>query len=87
MPPEAAIIWDEASETIWRWSAGRKARFVEYAGRQRALDLARERGVVCALWGPAYGFSGSPGDARPSDIERAVAEATERAATHPHDPR
>ena len=87
MTPEAAIIWDEQSETIWRWSAGRKPKFVEYAGRQRALGHARDRGVVCALWGPAYGYPGSPGDALPATVERCVAEAAERAATHPDDPR
>lgn len=83
--PEHAIIWDEPTEGIWRWSAGRKARFVEYGGRMRALAVARERGAVFALWGPSYGYAGAPGDATREKLERCVTEAAERAATHPHD--
>lgn len=83
--PEHAIIWDEPTEGVWRWSAGRKARFVEYAGQQRARETARARGAVFALWGPSYGYAGSPGDARRDTLERCVTEAAERAAAHPHD--
>jgi hypothetical protein len=82
--PEHAIIWDEPTEGIWRWSAGRKARFVEYGGRQRALETARAKGAVFALWGPAYGYAGAPGDATREKLERCVTEAAERAAAHPH---
>ena len=35
-----AIIHEADGDTIWRWQRGRKARFVEYGGYQKAKALA-----------------------------------------------
>ena len=78
-----AIIHEADGDTIWRWQAGRKARFVEYGGYHRARELAGAAGATLALWGSRYGRRGVPGDARPEEVEACVREAIERAERHP----
>ena len=77
-----AIIHEADGDTIWRWQSGRKARFVEYGGYQRARSLAEGAGSVLALWGSQYGHRGVPGDAAEADIRAAVEYAIERRDTH-----
>lgn len=77
-----AIIHEADGDTIWRWQSGRKARFVEYGGYQKALQLAEAAGSTLALWGSQYGHQGVPGDASEDDIKAAVEYARERRAEH-----
>jgi hypothetical protein len=77
-----AIIHAADNDTIWRWQTGRKARFVEYGGYQRAVELADAAGSILALWGSQYGQHGAPGDAQEETILRAVQDAQDRASQH-----
>ena len=77
-----AIIHEADGDTIWRWQSGRKAKFVEYGGYQKALALAEAAGSTLALWGSQYGHRGVPGDASEEDIRAAVEYAIERRAEH-----
>ena len=77
-----AIIHEADGDTIWRWQTGRKAKFVEYGGYQKALALAEAAGSTLALWGSQYGHRGVPGDAQEADILAAVQYAIERKAEH-----
>ena len=77
-----AIIHEADGDTIWRWQTGRKARFVEYGGYQKARELAEAAGSTLALWGSQYGHRGVPGDASEDDIRAAVEHAIERAQEH-----
>ena len=77
-----AIIHEADGDTIWRWRSGRKAKFVEYGGYQRARELAEGSGAILALWGSQYGRPGVPGDAAPDAVEACVSEAAERADQH-----
>lgn len=77
-----AIIHEADGDTIWRWQTGRKAKFVEYGGYQKALALAEAAGSTLALWGSQYGHRGVPGDAQEADILAAVQYAIERKAQH-----
>jgi hypothetical protein len=81
-----AIIHEADGDTIWRWQSGRKARFVEYGGYQKAKALAEAAGSTLALWGSQYGQRGVPGDASEADIRAAVEYAIERTAEHPEPP-
>lgn len=77
-----AIIHEADGDTIWRWQTGRKARFVEYGGHQKARSLAEAAGSTLALWGSQYGHRGVPGDASEDDIRAAVEGAIERQQEH-----
>lgn len=77
-----AIIHEADGDTIWRWQTGRKAKFVEYGGHQRARELADAAGSTLALWGSQYGQRGVPGDASPEALAACVEDAIARAARH-----